>query len=160
MSRGGNLLLDIGPDADGTIPVIMEERLLQIGDWLKVNGEAIYGTRPWTATQQWSAGEVPKIEYDKEYETAYDVTKLAAKPGAGQGRDRGVLHREGQGRVRDPAALAGPPLHGQGRGRARREVGGSARRPGAAEVREGRDARSPSSCPTCRRSCSASRPGC
>ena len=46
VSRGGNLLLDIGPDADGTIPVIMEERLLQIGDWLKVNGEAIYGTSP------------------------------------------------------------------------------------------------------------------
>lgn len=43
--RGGNLLLDIGPTADGRIPVIMEERLIQIGDWLKVNGEAIYGTR-------------------------------------------------------------------------------------------------------------------
>lgn len=42
---GGNLLLDIGPAADGTIPVIMQQRLLEIGKWLKVNGEAIYGTR-------------------------------------------------------------------------------------------------------------------
>ena len=57
MSRGGNLLLDIGPDADGTIPVIMEERLAEIGAWLKVNGEAIYGTRPFTTSKQWSAGE-------------------------------------------------------------------------------------------------------
>ena len=31
------------PDGDGTIPVVMEERLIQIGDWLKVNGEAVYG---------------------------------------------------------------------------------------------------------------------
>ena len=84
VSRGGNLLLDIGPDADGTIPVIMEERLIEIGDWLKVNGDAIYGTKPWKTTRQWSAGEVPKVEYNKEYETAYDVTKLAAKPAAGK----------------------------------------------------------------------------
>jgi len=45
VSRGGNLCLDIGPSADGRIPVIMQERLLQIGAWLKTNSEAIYGTR-------------------------------------------------------------------------------------------------------------------
>ncbi|MFO7976934.1 MAG: alpha-L-fucosidase [Candidatus Hydrogenedentota bacterium] len=43
---GGNLLLDIGPTADGRIPVIMEQRLLAMGDWLDENGEAIYGTGP------------------------------------------------------------------------------------------------------------------
>lgn len=47
VSHGGNLLLNIGPDADGTIPVIQQERLLQVGRWLKINGEAIYGTRPY-----------------------------------------------------------------------------------------------------------------
>ncbi|MBU7571235.1 MAG: alpha-L-fucosidase, partial [Flavobacterium sp.] len=46
VSKGGNLLLNIGPAADGTIPVVMQERLLEIGDWLKVNGESIYMTRP------------------------------------------------------------------------------------------------------------------
>jgi len=45
VSAGGNLLLDIGPASDGTIPVIMQQRLLEIGKWLKVNGESIYGTR-------------------------------------------------------------------------------------------------------------------
>lgn len=45
VAAGGNLLLDIGPAADGTIPVIMQQRLLDIGKWLDLNGEAIYGTR-------------------------------------------------------------------------------------------------------------------
>ena len=52
VSKGGNFLLNVGPAADGTIPVIMEERLVQIGDWLKVNGDAIYGTRVYTKKPQ------------------------------------------------------------------------------------------------------------
>jgi alpha-L-fucosidase len=43
-SRGGNLLLNVGPMPDGTIQPEFQERLLAIGTWLKANGEAIYGT--------------------------------------------------------------------------------------------------------------------
>ncbi len=47
VSKNGNLLLNVGPMADGTIPETQKERLLEMGKWLDINGEAIFGTRPW-----------------------------------------------------------------------------------------------------------------
>ena len=46
VAHGGGLTLNVGPAADGTIPLIQQERLRDLGKWLAVNGEAIYGTRP------------------------------------------------------------------------------------------------------------------
>ncbi|PNF35620.1 Alpha-L-fucosidase [Cryptotermes secundus] len=48
VSCGGNLLMNIGPTKDGIIAPIYEERLRGMGAWLKINGEAIYSTKPWT----------------------------------------------------------------------------------------------------------------
>ncbi len=47
VSKNGNLLLNIGPKADGTIPEKQLEALAEVGNWLEINGEGIYGTRPW-----------------------------------------------------------------------------------------------------------------
>jgi alpha-L-fucosidase len=85
VARGGNLLLDIGPTADGRIPVVMEERLIQLGSFLRPNGEAIYGTHAHRNARQWSKGTIPKLE-EKEFMSDYDITKLVDTPPAGYAR--------------------------------------------------------------------------
>jgi len=52
VSRGGNLLLNISPRADGTIPDEQQQVLLEVGRWLETNGEAIYGTHAWTKSAE------------------------------------------------------------------------------------------------------------
>ena len=47
VSKNGNLLLNVGPMADGTIPTVQADLLRGVGAWLATYGEAIYGTRPW-----------------------------------------------------------------------------------------------------------------
>ncbi|MFR9651326.1 MAG: alpha-L-fucosidase [Rikenellaceae bacterium] len=67
VSKNGNLLLNIGPRADGTIPEGMQRRLLAMGSWLKVNGDAIYSTRPWRVYGE-SSGDIiteEGVKYEK-----------------------------------------------------------------------------------------------
>ena len=51
VSHGGNLLLNVGPTGDGTIPFVQARRLLALGWWLQINGGAIYDTRPWQTAE-------------------------------------------------------------------------------------------------------------
>ncbi len=51
-AKGGNLLLNIGPKPDGDLPIEQEERLREIALWMFVNGESIYGVRPWVITNE------------------------------------------------------------------------------------------------------------
>jgi alpha-L-fucosidase len=59
VSKNGNLLLNVGPTGDGTIPVEQRERLLALGSWLATNGAAIYGTRPWSRAEGRAADGTP-----------------------------------------------------------------------------------------------------
>jgi len=61
VSRGGGLMLSISPMADGTIPEEQKQILKELGDWLKVNGEGIYGTRKWRIEIE---GPDDKFQYD------------------------------------------------------------------------------------------------
>jgi alpha-L-fucosidase len=53
-AKGGNLLLNIGPDPDGVIPFEQTRRLRELALWMFVNGEAIYNVRPWIVTNEGS----------------------------------------------------------------------------------------------------------
>lgn len=68
VSRGGNLLLNVGPTADGRIPPIMQDRLLDIGAWLDVNGDAIYKSEPWS-----SAPSVEDVRFTQRGDAVYAI---------------------------------------------------------------------------------------
>ena len=77
VSKNGNLLLNVGPMADGTIPEIQKKRLLEIGNWLDINGETIFGTRPWLKAEGKTLNNID-IRYTKKGNILYAV--LLDKP--------------------------------------------------------------------------------
>jgi len=85
VSKNGNLLINVGPTAEGVIPPIMQQTLRGVGEWLRVNGEAIYGTRPWETFKDGN------VRFTRKGNTLYAIalewpeeelrlTSLAGKP--------------------------------------------------------------------------------
>jgi alpha-L-fucosidase len=94
VSRGGNLLLNIGPTADGRIPVEMQERLAYLGTWLEHNGEAVYGTRTFREGAQWTVGRKQEVDTSTNYRARYDVETLTLNPAAGDARKEILFTRK------------------------------------------------------------------
>ena len=78
VSKNGNLLLDIGPKADGSIPELQLTRVRELGKWLRVNGEAIYETRPWVRSEG-RAGGLP-VRFTQKADALYAI--VLGKPTA------------------------------------------------------------------------------
>lgn len=81
-SKGGNYLLNVGPTSEGLIPAPSVERLQAVGKWMKVNGEAIYGSSPTPFGAE--AGSFSETEKDKKGKAAFRpswVWRCTTKPG-------------------------------------------------------------------------------
>jgi len=67
VSKNGNLLINVGPTAEGVIPAVMQHALRGAGEWLRVNGEAIYGSRPWETHKEGS------VRFTRKGNTLYAI---------------------------------------------------------------------------------------
>ncbi|MHA1277312.1 MAG: alpha-L-fucosidase [Candidatus Helarchaeota archaeon] len=79
ISKNGNLLLNVGPMADGTISEIQKQLLLAFGEWLQTNQEGVYGTRPWITAERTTTDNIP-VRYTQKDNNLYIF--LLGKPSA------------------------------------------------------------------------------
>jgi alpha-L-fucosidase len=72
VARGGNLLINVGPDGTGRIPHLQQQPLRELGSWLDRNGGAIYGTRPWSLTDATTSGGA-QVRFTQRDRTVYAI---------------------------------------------------------------------------------------
>jgi alpha-L-fucosidase len=78
VSKNGNLHLGVGPKADGSISDLQMAPLLGLGSWLKINGEAIYGTRPWVRAEGRTSDNV-EVRFTTKGKALYAIVNASPK---------------------------------------------------------------------------------
>lgn len=91
VSKNGNLLLNVGPMADGTIPEMQQKPLRDLGRWLKVNGAAIYGTKPWQRAEGSTENDLD-VRFTRNDDRLYAI--ILGPSRTGQDIIRGLTARE------------------------------------------------------------------
>ncbi len=92
VSKNGNLLIGIGPRADGSIPEYQQKPLLEFGAWLKVNGEALFGTRPWQRAEG-KTSEGLDVRFSKKGDAVYAIVLGQVKGSSLTLKDMGLKPR-------------------------------------------------------------------
>jgi alpha-L-fucosidase len=104
VSKNGNLLLNVGPMADGTIPEVQVNLLKGLGAWLRAYGEAVYGTRPWRRAQGVTAQRM-EVRFTQKGDSLYAF--ILGRPG-----EKNVLIKDVplEGNIRVYEVKSGTPL--------------------------------------------------
>ena len=102
VAKNGNLLLNVGPRADGSIPEPQAERLKAFGAWLRANGEAIYGARPWIRAEGVTADGDP-VRFTAKGERLFVI--VMGRPVGSEIRVRGLAAAGPGARLADGSAV-------------------------------------------------------
>ena len=92
VAAGGGMTVNVGPAADGKIPLLQQERLLDLGRWLDVNGEAIYGTRPYKKFYEMKPVKVARSEQQIDFDWKRNSPDPAISCDHFQAHWQGVFH--------------------------------------------------------------------
>jgi hypothetical protein len=91
VSHGGGIIINVGPGSDGQIPLLQQERLIDLGKWLEINGEAIYGSEVWDKPGEEREVKLEKIDPDIAFNWVRNTPGKPIKEDEFQAKWRGFI---------------------------------------------------------------------
>jgi alpha-L-fucosidase len=97
VSHGGGMLLNVGPGADGQIPLLQQERLRQLGSWIAVNQEAIYKAGTWQQLGEWTTHKVERLDSNIDFDWVRNAPMSGVSPDHFKATWQGYLETDADG---------------------------------------------------------------